>query len=86
VFCDPDFAEVAGDFLKFKADIRLLNKHLVVKYGAKDAPLVVFFDCTGKKLYSFSNYRQSVKPLVKKMKRFLEESREALEKAKAREG
>ena len=81
VFTDEEFADASGEFLRFRVDVDKLNKPFMKKYKVTSAPVVVFFDCTGKRIYSFTNPKQKVKSLVKKMESYVEKSDKAREKA-----
>ncbi len=81
VLSDEEFTGAADKFLRFRVDVDKLNKPFKRKYKVTSAPVVVLFDCTGKRLYSFTNPKQKVKTLVKKMESYVEKSDKAKEKA-----
>ena len=80
VLGDKDFISASNEYIRLKLNIEKLNSPLKAKYGISSAPRVVFFDCTGKKLYSFTNTKQKVKTLLKKMEGFVKKSDEVKEK------
>lgn len=82
VLADQEFIDAAKEFTRLQVDIAKLNSPLKKKYRAISAPAVVFFDCTGKRLYRFTNPKQRVKTLIKKMEKFVTKSQEAREKAR----
>ncbi len=77
----PEFISLAEEFVQFKVHVALLNEPLEKKYKATSIPAVVFFDCTGKRLYSFKNPKLELKTILKKMKGFLKKSEKAKKKA-----
>ena len=81
VFGDEEFISSAESFIRLKLDVSKLSSPLKKKYRVHTAPVVVFFDCTGKRLFSFTNVKQKVKTLLKKMEGFIEKSDAAREKA-----
>jgi hypothetical protein len=81
VFGSEDFLAVCGDFVRLQVDLKDLRKPLREKYKVASAPTVVFLDCTGKRLWSFTNPKESTKNLLKKMETFVTKSEEAKEKA-----
>jgi hypothetical protein len=81
VLSDKEFVSAIGEFVRFRMDITKLNTPLKRKYKVSSAPTVVFFDCTGKRLWSFTSPKQKAKTLVKKMESFVEKSEAAKEKA-----
>ncbi len=86
VLSDEDFISAAEDFAWFKVDATKLSGPLKKKYRVTSAPAVVFFDCTGKRLYRLTNPRQKVKTLVKKMASFVVKSEKAKDKAEKKNG
>lgn len=81
VFGDEEFVSSAQEFIRLKVNLNSLSKPLKKKYRVHTAPVVVFFDCTGKRLFSFTNVKQKVKTLLKKMESYVEKSEKAREKA-----
>ena len=81
VLSDSEFVSAAGGFIRFKVDISKLSRPLKKKYRANSAPVVAFYDCTGKRIWSFTSPRQKVKTLLKKMESYIERSEKVREKA-----
>lgn len=83
IFADKEMVKKSEEFICVKINIKDFPKSLKEKYKVKSAPLALFFDCLGKKVWKLDNPEEDLVNLLIQLGEIVSKSDEAKEKAQS---